>query len=188
MPASLLSFGIEKNKMNFWVVLLYLWWNMGSSLYTRKQAIVNAAEAHVSSPSPKKFKVQPSAGIRLWRVFFRHSGSCSCGLCASRTYCELNADYYCTLLCDRLWPAVRRKQPGVLNKGVILQHGNAPPHRARQTVEKIEEISPRDFHLDHWKNLLEASSLRIMKMFNNMSYSFYMQPTKTSMLQASADL
>jgi len=27
-----------------------------------------------------------------------------------------------------------------------------------------------------------------MKMFNNMSYSFYVQPTKTSMLQASADL
>jgi len=188
MPASLLSFGIEKNKMNFWVVLLYLWWNMHGFIIIHQKASDRQCSGSTRVfAKPKKFKVQPSAGIRLWRVFFRHSGSCSCGLCASRTYCELNADYYCTLLSDRLWPAFRRKQPGVLNKGVILQHDNAPPH-ARQTVEKIEEISPRDFHLDHWKNLLEASSLRIMKMFNNMSYSFYMQPTKTSMLQASADL
>ena len=73
----------------------------------------------------------------------------------------VNADYYCALLSDRLQPAVRRKRPGLLKKGVILQHDNAPPHRARQTVEKIEEMSwellqhppysqdlvPSDFHL-----------------------------------------
>jgi len=49
----------------------------------------------------------------------------------------------------------------LLKKGVILQHGNAPPHRARQTVDKIEEmgwellqhppyspdLAPSDFHL-----------------------------------------
>ena len=115
----------------------------------------------------------------------------------------MNAHYYCTLLSDHLQPAVRRKRPGLLKKDVILRHDNAPPHRARQTVQKIEEmgwellqhlpyspdLAPSDFHLfEPLKNLLEASSLRIMKMFNNMSYSFYVQPTKTSMLQASAAL
>ena len=73
----------------------------------------------------------------------------------------VNADYYCALLSDRLQPAVCRKRSGLLKKGVILQHNNAPPHRARQTVEKIEEMSwellqhppysqdlvPSDFHL-----------------------------------------
>jgi len=73
----------------------------------------------------------------------------------------VNADYYCTLLSDRLRPAVRRKRPGLLNKGVILQHDNALPYRAHQTVEKIEEmgwelfqhppyspdLAPSDFHL-----------------------------------------
>ena len=73
----------------------------------------------------------------------------------------VNADYYCTLLSDRLRPAVRRKQLGLLKKGVILQHDNASPHRDRQTVEKIEEmcwellqhppyspdLAPSDFHL-----------------------------------------
>ena len=45
-PVSLLSLGIKKTK---WISELYyyLWWNMGSSLYTRKQAVVNAVEACV---------------------------------------------------------------------------------------------------------------------------------------------
>ena len=52
----------------------------------------------------------------------------------------LNADYYCTLLSDRLRPASRRKRPGLLKTSVILQHGNAPPHRARETIEKVEKM------------------------------------------------
>ena len=73
----------------------------------------------------------------------------------------MTADYYCTILSDRLRPIVRRNRPGLLKKGVILQHDNAPPHRARQTVDKIEEmgwellqhppysldLAPSDFHL-----------------------------------------
>jgi len=36
-----------------------------------------------------------------------------------------------------MWPAIRQKRPNLLRKGVILQHGNASPHRARHTVEKV---------------------------------------------------
>jgi len=73
----------------------------------------------------------------------------------------VDVDYYCTLLHDRLLPAIRRKRPGLMKTGPILQHDNAPAHRARQTIEKVEEmdlellqhppynpdLAPSDFHL-----------------------------------------
>jgi len=48
----------------------------------------------------------------------------------------VNADYYSTLLSDQLRgrPAIRRKRPNLLWKGVMLQHDNAAPHK---TVEKV---------------------------------------------------
>jgi len=68
--------------------------------------------------------------------------------------------HYCLIACGQQ-SAVSRKRPSLLKKGVILQHDNAPPHRARQTVDKIEELdwellqnppyspdlAPSDFHL-----------------------------------------
>ena len=169
---------------------------MGSSLYTRKQAVVNAVEARVFA-KPKE--IQDAAVCRqdYGLCFLGHSGSCSCGLCASRTYYECRWLLYITV-----WsPAASspQKATGFAEKGVILQHDNAPPHRARQTVDKIEKMGwellqhppyspdlvPSYFHLFiYWKNLLEASILRTMKRFN----SFYVQPIKISMLQAAADL
>jgi len=154
---------------------------------------------HVSSPSPKKFKLQPSAGKVMARVFWDTQGVVLVGFVPPGH--TVNADYYRILPSDRLWPAVRRKRPDLLKKGVILQHDNAPPHRARQTVEKIEEmgwkllqhlpyspdLAPSDFRL--FGPLKESlGRIEFEKMFNNMSYSFCVQPTKTSMLQASIDL
>ena len=49
----------------------------------------------------------------------------------------INADRYCAIL-TKLCEAVRRKRPGVLNKGVILLYDNARPHTARQT-EKLQQ-------------------------------------------------
>jgi len=175
---------------------------MGSSLYTRKQAVVNTVEARVFA---KTQDIQDAAICRqdLWLVFFGTLRELFLWtLCLQDILLHNTVDYYCTLLSDRLRPAVHRKRPGLLKKCVILQHDNAPPHMARQTIDKIEKIgwellqhppyspdlAPSDFCFDHWKNLLDASSLIIMKLFNNMSYSFYVQPTKISMLQASADL
>ena len=52
----------------------YLWWNMGSSLYTRKQAVVNTVEARVFA---KTQDIQDAAICRqdLWLVFLEHPGS-----------------------------------------------------------------------------------------------------------------
>ena len=99
---------------------------MGSSLYTTKQAVVNAVEARVFA-KPREIRdaaiCRQDYGLCFWYsqgvvlVDFVPPGH------------TMNADYYCTLLSDRLRPAVRRKRPGLLKKGVILQHDNAPPHR-----------------------------------------------------------
>jgi len=84
-------------------------------------------------------------------------------LCLQDILLHNTVDYYCTLLSDRLRPAVHRKRPGLLKKCVILQHDNAPPHMARQTIDKIEKIgwellqhppyspdlAPSDFCFDH---------------------------------------
>ncbi|GFO08991.1 histone-lysine N-methyltransferase SETMAR [Plakobranchus ocellatus] len=47
---------------------------------------------------------------------------------------SVNADRYCETL-DRLRHAVRRKRPGLLRSGVVLQHNNATPHTAKRTKE-----------------------------------------------------
>jgi len=62
---------------------------------------------------------------------------------------------------NTLRPADCTKRPGLQQKDVIVQHDNAPPHSARWTVERIEEVgwkllsqppyspdlAPSDFHL-----------------------------------------
>jgi len=185
-PVSLLSLGIEKNKMNFWVVLLLVM-KHGFIIIHQKASSGQCS----GSTSPKIFNVQPSAGKVMACIFWDTQGVVLVDFVPPGH--TVNVDYYCTLLSDRLRPAVRRNRLGLLKKGVILQHDNAPPHRARQTVQKIEEmgwellqhrpyspdLAPSDFHLfEPLKDLLDASSLRTMKMFNNMSYSFYVQAAR----------
>ncbi|GFO46155.1 histone-lysine N-methyltransferase SETMAR [Plakobranchus ocellatus] len=46
----------------------------------------------------------------------------------------INAARYCSTL-DRLKEAIRRKRPGLLRRGVVLQHDNATPHSANLTHE-----------------------------------------------------
>jgi len=99
-----------------------------------------------SSLSPKKFKVQPEA----WLVFWDRQGV---GLVDSMPRGHtVNADYYCTLLSDRLRPVICKKRRG------LLQNGHSSWHSTCQTVEKIEEnftmhlqyspdLVPSDFHL-----------------------------------------
>ncbi|GFO08246.1 craniofacial development protein 2-like [Plakobranchus ocellatus] len=67
---------------------------------------------------------------------------------------------YCSTL-DRLKEAIRRKRPGLLRRGVVLQHDNATPHSANLTQQWLQrygweilshpahspDLSPSDFHL-----------------------------------------
>ncbi|GFN96035.1 histone-lysine N-methyltransferase SETMAR [Plakobranchus ocellatus] len=46
----------------------------------------------------------------------------------------VNAARYCSTL-DRLKEAIRRKRPGLLRRGVVLQHDNVTPHSANLTQQ-----------------------------------------------------
>ncbi|GFN73735.1 histone-lysine N-methyltransferase SETMAR [Plakobranchus ocellatus] len=73
---------------------------------------------------------------------------------------SINADRYCEAL-DRLRHAVRRKRPGLVRNGVVLQHNNAIPHTTKRTKEWLErqrwdiilhpahspDLAPSNFHL-----------------------------------------
>jgi len=99
----------------------------------------------------------------------------------------------------------------LLNKVVILQHDNASPHRARQTVEKIEEmgwellqhapyLAPSNFHLFEplkeslggvkFENNEDVQQMNLFHFF--ISFPFVSTVSKGSRqrptLQASADL
>ncbi|GFO10282.1 histone-lysine N-methyltransferase SETMAR [Plakobranchus ocellatus] len=52
---------------------------------------------------------------------------------------RVNADRCCETF-DRLRHAVRRKRPGLLRSGVVLQHDNATPHTAKRTKEGLERL------------------------------------------------
>ncbi|GFO34491.1 histone-lysine N-methyltransferase SETMAR [Plakobranchus ocellatus] len=70
------------------------------------------------------------------------------------------ASRYCSTL-DRLKEAIRRKRPGLLRRGVVLQHDNATPHSANLTQQWLQrygweillhpahspDLAPSDFHL-----------------------------------------
>ena len=72
----------------------------------------------------------------------------------------VNAIRYCQTL-DRLREAIRRKRPGRLRQGVLLQHDNATPHTAKLTQDWLQrykwevlphpphspDLAPSDYHL-----------------------------------------
>ncbi|GFR75991.1 histone-lysine N-methyltransferase SETMAR [Elysia marginata] len=72
----------------------------------------------------------------------------------------LNAAQYCSTL-DRLRDAFRRKRPGLLRRGVVLQHDNSTPRSANLTQQWLKrygweifshpayssDLAPSDFHL-----------------------------------------
>ncbi|GFO21487.1 N-acetylated-alpha-linked acidic dipeptidase 2 [Plakobranchus ocellatus] len=81
---------------------------------------------HPSSPVTKKFKVQQSATKVMTTEFWDSRRMILLDILPKGE--SVNADRYCETL-DRLRHAVRRKRPGLLRSGVVLQHDNATPTR-----------------------------------------------------------
>lgn len=113
---------------------------------------------HTSSPPPKKAKVQQSAGKVMLSVFWDCRGVILTDyLPAGRT---ITGDYYRKLLCD-LREKIKEKRRGMLSKGVLLLHDNAPAHSAHKTVQVAQrcgyqilphppyspDLAPSDFFL-----------------------------------------
>ena len=94
---------------------------------------------HTSTPKPKKFRTQPSAGkvmlTLLWderRVILEHHMPRG-NTVTSATYADL--------LKNHLRPAINSRRRGHLSKGVLLQHDNARNHTARSTVATIQDLA-----------------------------------------------
>ena len=97
---------------------------------------------HPSSTVAKKFKVMRSAKKIMGTVFWD-----SRGVLLFETLQPgetINAARYCQTL-DKLREAIRRKRPGQLTNGVILQHDNATPHTAMSDARLAREIWMGDF-------------------------------------------
>ncbi|GFO42107.1 histone-lysine N-methyltransferase SETMAR [Plakobranchus ocellatus] len=113
---------------------------------------------HPSSPVTKKFKVQRSAAKVMATVFWDAKGVILLDI-LPQGQC-INAARYCSTL-DRLKQAIRRKRPGLLRRGVVLQYDNATLHSANLTQQWLRrysweilphpahspDLAPSDFHL-----------------------------------------
>ncbi|GFO20865.1 histone-lysine N-methyltransferase SETMAR [Plakobranchus ocellatus] len=109
---------------------------------------------HPSPPLTKKFKVQRSAAKVMATVFWDAKGVIVLDI-LPQGQC-INAARYCSTL-DRLKEAIRRKRPGLLRRGVVLQHDNATPHSANLTQQWLQrygcETLPRPATVQTWHPL-----------------------------------
>lgn len=111
---------------------------------------------HLGSPSPKKFKLGPSAGKVMITVFWDKRGIILIEFLPQGQ--TINSIRYQQTL-KKLAVAIRRKRPMLQN--VILHHDNARPHTAHATTAAIEakgwtilphppyspDLAPSDFHM-----------------------------------------
>ena len=111
---------------------------------------------HIGSPSPKKFKLAPSAGKVMITVFWDIHGVLLVEYLPKGETVN-SARYQVTL--RKLAVAIRRKRPNL--QSVILHHDNARPHTAHATAEEIAakgwavlphppyspDLAPSDFFL-----------------------------------------
>ena len=87
---------------------------------------------HLGSPSPKKFKLAPSAGKVMITVFWDSRGVILLDLLPKGE--TINSARYQETL-KKFARALRLKRPNLQN--VILHHGNARPHTANATTAAI---------------------------------------------------
>ena len=90
---------------------------------------------HSSSPSPKKFRVQKSAGIVLALIFGIKRAPTSLIIFQRATLSTRSI----THLCWCIWRTFLRKNAdrGKVIKGVLFLHDNAPSHQALATHKKL---------------------------------------------------
>jgi len=113
---------------------------------------------HSSSPHPKKFRVQKSAGKFLALVFWDQDGILLIDYLQKGQ--TINAEYYSSLLVQ-LKDILKEIRRGKFTKGVLFLHDNVPAHRALATQKKLAnlgfqcldhppyslDLAPADYHL-----------------------------------------
>jgi histone-lysine N-methyltransferase SETMAR len=94
---------------------------------------------HTSSPKPKIFRTQSSAGKVMLTLFWDERGVILEHYIARGN--TVTSATYADLLNNHLLPAIKSKRSGPLSTGVLLQHDNARPHTAHSTVTTIQDLS-----------------------------------------------
>ncbi len=88
-------------------------------------------------PATTKPREVPSAQKRMLSVFWDMEGVILMKwLEKGKT---INAQYYCEVL-KELREAIKSNRRGKLSKGILLQHDNARPHTAGQTLQAIDQL------------------------------------------------
>jgi hypothetical protein len=85
------------------------------------------------APSPrKKIAWRSQSTLKAMHVmFFSRNGLVLVGT-------TVNGPYYCSLLQDKVRPALRHKQPDLLEHGAILLQDNATPHRHHDVQNLVQ--------------------------------------------------
>lgn len=113
---------------------------------------------HTTSPKPKKAKTVSSADKVMATFFWDSQGVLFVDFLTERR--TINADYYLTLLRDKVKQAIRNKRKRRQSSVCLLQD-NARPHTAAKTIETINklqwdllphpayspDLAPSDFYL-----------------------------------------
>jgi len=86
---------------------------------------------------PKKFKTQRSSGKVLATVFWDSSGVVLFDYLENGQ--NINSSYY-SLLPPSVRENLKRNRRGKLIRGVMFLQDNAPAHRSRETMVKIDEM------------------------------------------------
>jgi len=90
---------------------------------------------HTSSPKPKKFRTQPSAGKVMLTLFWDERGVILEHYMPRGN--AVTSAMYADLLKNHLRLAIKPKRRGLLSTGVLLQDDNVRPHTARSTVATV---------------------------------------------------
>jgi len=123
---------------------------------TKKQQSMEGQ--HSGSPSPKKFRVQKSAGKVLASIFWDQDGILLIDYLPKGQ--TINAEYYSSLLVQ-LKDILKQKRRGNFTKGVLFLHENALAQWALATQKKqaylgfqsldhrpySPNVAPSDYHL-----------------------------------------
>ena len=88
------------------------------------------------SPIPEKVKRKQGSLKVMHVVFFDIVGVLLNWAVPVGT--KVNASYYRWILQEKLRPAIRKKRPGMLERGVIFHHDNAPVHKAKCVAELLD--------------------------------------------------
>src|SRR3954465_5176207 len=92
----------------------------------------------VTSPSPRKFRVQRAAGKVMATVFWDIKGVLLLDFLERNN--TVTGQHYSDQLEEQLHPSIRSKRRGLLSKGVMRQHDNARAHAANVTSSTITKL------------------------------------------------